>query len=134
MENEKSTTESVPLSDEAIAKAKSNANHPDLKLDITAKARQKAEKKAKKDEPKGPGVIASILEFVTKAGEKGISKESILTKLTTRFPERASEGMGKTINVQLPVRMSRERKVKIVKLDNGKFQLKVNAKKAEKAA
>ena len=134
MENEKSTTESVPLSDEAIAKAKSNANHPDLKLDITAKARQKAEKKAKKDEPKGPGVIASILEFVTKAGKKGISKESILTKLTTRFPERVSEGMSKTINVQLPVRMSRERKVKIVKLDNGKFQLKVNAKKAEKAA
>jgi hypothetical protein len=101
-------------------------------MDATAKKPAKLSGKTSKksDEKKGPGVIESILEFVTKAGEKGITKTAILKKLELRFPDRASEGMSKTINVQLPKRMSRERKIKIVKLEGGKFQLKAGKAKA----
>ncbi|MFA6335809.1 MAG: hypothetical protein WCX48_09735 [Bacteroidales bacterium] len=105
-------------------------------LEQAKKLREKKDNKKKKSagktgkpEKKGPGVIESILEFVTKAGEKGVSKKAILAKLVARFPERAVDGMSKTINVQLPKRMSRERKIKIVKLENGNFMLKLQVKK-----
>jgi hypothetical protein len=72
---------------------------------------------------KGPGVISTIFDLV-KSSKKGISKEEILSKLTELFPDREKEGMSKTISVQLPARMSKERKVKIVKSEDGKFSIK----------
>lgn len=104
----------------------------DLKKEADAKSSKKSSKKTEK---KGPGVIETIAEVVGKAGEKGVSKKAILAKLVQRFPERATEGMSKTINVQLPKRMSRERKINIVKLDNGNFLVRTKApKKTKKAA
>lgn len=104
-------------------------------LDLKKEADEKASKKSGKTEKKGPGVIETIAEVVSKAGEKGVSKKAILAKLVQRFPDRATEGMSKTINVQLPKRMSRERKINIVKLENGNFLVRTKApKKTKKAA
>jgi hypothetical protein len=70
----------------------------------------------------GPGVIATIFTLVHDAPvETGITKKDILAKLIEMFPERSSDGMEKTINVQLPKRMSKERDVKIIKTEVGGF-------------
>lgn len=76
-------------------------------------------KKAKGD--KGPGVISTIFTLIQKAPKKGVSKDEIYEKLVELFPDRAGEGMKKTINVQIPGRMSKEKKVNIVKLETGNF-------------
>ena len=78
-------------------------------------------------EKAGPGVIATIFTLVSKADSKGITKADLLTKLVEMFPERAAEGMEKTINVQLPKRMSKERGVNIVKSEVGGFYVKAEA-------
>jgi len=78
-------------------------------------------------EKAGPGVIATIFALVSKADSKGITKADLLTKLIEMFPERAAEGMEKTINVQLPKRMSKERGVNIVKSEVGGFYVKAEA-------
>lgn len=77
----------------------------------------------KSKEEKGPGVISTIFALVKESGKSGISKSQILDKLTEMFPDRATEGMEKTIGVQLPGRMSKERKVKIVKNEAGSYVL-----------
>lgn len=75
----------------------------------------------KSDKEKGPGVIATIFTLVNHADKGGISKADILAKLVEMFPEREAAGMEKTINVQLPSRMSKERGVTIKKLETGNF-------------
>lgn len=65
---------------------------------------------------KAPGVIASILEFIT--GSKGETKETIIAKLAKRFPDRNADDMAKTVNCQIggkqrPLRMEAEKKVKL---------------------
>ena len=85
------------------------------------KTKKEAEKQAKKTEPKKPGIIASILEFV-QAGP--ISKKHIMSKLTKRFPDRDAAGMSKHIVAQLPNRMSKEKGVKIVRDKDGCFSAK----------
>ena len=119
----------------AINLAKNEAKSANLEaLRAKYESAKKAYFEAKgtdKKEPKGPGVIETIFELISKSGEKGLSKKAILAKLEAKFPERAAEGMSKTINVQLPKRMSRERKIKILKLENGNFALQ--APKAKKA-
>jgi hypothetical protein len=77
----------------------------------------------KSKEPKGPGVITTILSLVTNSGKTGISKADILSKLTEMFPDHNPEGLGKTISVQLPKRLSKERNVKIEKTEKGNFIL-----------
>jgi hypothetical protein len=98
----------------AFADAKSELS--EAKLDLAKLSGKKGGK-----EKAGPGVIATIFSLVSKADDKGITKAAILEKLIAMFPERASEGMEKTINVQLPKRMSKERDVKIVKSEVGGF-------------
>ena len=88
-----------------------------------ASKKKKEGPKEAKEGPKeasetGPGVIASILEFVT-AAKKPISIDGILTKLSGRFPDRNPDAMIKTIRVQLPKRMSKEKGVNIVKSEKG---------------
>lgn len=88
-----------------------------------AKANLKKLTGGKSKEEKGPGVISTIFSLVKDSGKTGISKQAILDKLIEMFPDRAQEGMEKTIGVQLPGRMSKERKVKIVKLESGAFTI-----------
>jgi hypothetical protein len=79
-----------------------------------AEKTEKAKKEPKaKTESKGPGVIASIFEFV----QAGPVKESdIVKQLVKRFPERTEDSMTKTVKAQIgsnkqPVRMEREKNV-----------------------
>jgi len=77
----------------------------------------------KSTEPKSPGVISSIFDLIEKSGKVGVLKTEILASLVTRFPDRTSDGMQKTINVQLPSRMSKEKNVEIIKVED-KFMIK----------
>lgn len=84
-----------------------------------AKPVKEKPKKVKKEKPKkveekqgkkkGRGVIATIAQSIEDAGKKGITKEEILGILTKAFPNREPESMKKTINVQVPNRISKER-------------------------
>lgn len=108
----------------AMVKAEQEFAEAKSKLaDAKTALRKLTGSKAGKGEPKGPGVIATIFTLVSKSGKKGISKDEILGKLTEMFPDRAINGMEKTINVQLPGRMSKEKKVSIKKLETGCFVL-----------
>jgi len=71
--------------------------------------------------PKAPGVIATILACVQHGP---VSKEQILAKLQKKFPDRPVEGMAKTIQAQLPNRMSKEKGVEIVRDKDGNFYVK----------
>ena len=95
-------------------------------------AAKPAKKAAKKAEKKTPGVIASILEFISGAP---IKEKDVLKKLVKRFPKREADSMAKTIKAQIgsnkqPVRMEREQIAK----GNKSFKLvvAVNEKTKEK--
>lgn len=84
--------------------------------------KDKGEKpEASKKAPKGPGIIATIVECVEGASKKkGISKDEILKVLTKRFPEKEPDSMKSTINVQVPNRITRER-FKVEKTKDGGY-------------
>tara|TARA_R100000808_G_C2147411_1_gene155368 strand:- start:974 stop:1903 length:930 start_codon:yes stop_codon:yes gene_type:complete len=65
------------------------------------------------------GVIASIADILI-ATTKPLTKDEILNQLCKRFPDRDSQAMETTVSVQVPVRMSREKNMDIVKVDCGK--------------
>ena len=116
--DDKSTDDNSQLIADATKKIE------DLKNQLTAAKEELRKLIGKKStESKGPGVIATIFTLVRNSNETGISKADILAKLTQMFPERAAEGMEKTINVQLPSRMSKERGVVIKKLETGNFAI-----------
>ena len=72
---------------------------------------------------KGPGVIASIIEFVQAANAKlPITKSALRAKLLKRFPERGEVALGRTINCQLPSRLTSEKglTIKTKQTDDGK--------------
>jgi hypothetical protein len=87
----------------------------------TKKSAKKPVKKAAAAKPdKGPGVIASIVEFLQAASAKSaLSKEALLGKLAKRFPDRSPDCMAKTINAQVPGRLRKERELDVQKNDDG---------------
>lgn len=87
----------------------------------TTPAKEKAS--TAKKEKKGPGIIATIVACIEKAPVKGISKEAILEKLVATFPERDADSMRKTINVQVPARITKER-FPVEKLESGNYKKK----------
>lgn len=94
----------------------------ELREQIEPKPVEKTAKPAKEKKvkaSKSPGVIATIATAIEDAGENGISKEEILEKLVTAFPDREADRMKKTINVQVPTRISKE-KFK-VRVENGRY-------------
>ncbi|QEG39389.1 hypothetical protein [Roseimaritima ulvae] len=71
-----------------------------------------------KDKPKAPGVIASIIEVLTKATKtKPVTKEQLLAQLVKRFPERTPEAMTRTINCQVPSRLLSDKGIKVQSTD-----------------
>ena len=66
------------------------------------------------------GVISTIAEIIKQAGKEGITKQEILNELIKKFPDRNAESMKKTINTQVPNRISKE-KFPVKKLENGKY-------------
>ncbi len=74
--------------------------------------------KAKPNTPKGPGVIATILECIqnAKKGKDGVTFEQILATLVKKVKGREKDSMNATIKAQIgsskrPLRMEREKKV-----------------------
>lgn len=69
---------------------------------------------------KGPGVIGSIVEFLSAASEdKPITKKQIVEKLAKRFPDREAEAMAKTVNIQIPGRLKKDKSLDVRKADEG---------------
>lgn len=93
-----------------------------VKSETSTKA-DKAIKPAKVDKPakvkkvKTPGVIATIVKGIEDSGTEGITKAEILEKLVVAFPERDPAAMKKTINVQVPSRISKE-KFKVTRIED----------------
>lgn len=92
-----------------------------------AKAKKEAEKVKVEKKVKGPGVISTILEAIK--GKGPVTKEAILKVLVKKFPDRAEDAMGKTIQAQLsgkkrPLRMEREKNVKFKISDKGAYSIK----------
>lgn len=79
-----------------------------------AKVRTPGEGKARK-----PGVIAAIQELIT---AKALTKVEIVEALAKRFPDRPVDGMRRTVNIQLPGRMSKEKGITI-KVAEGKYKV-----------
>ncbi len=75
-----------------------------------AKAGTKAKPAKAAKEKSGPGVIESIIEFVTAASATNpIDKAGVLAKLVKRFPERGEDQMKTTVGIQLPSRLNKEK-------------------------
>ncbi len=82
--------------------------------------------------PNGPGVIASIEEFLKEtSADKPITKKGILKKLCKRFPDRDADSMSKTIAVQVPNRMNKDKSMGILKHEDGGYYLGKGSKKAK---
>jgi len=127
MSTETKEAKKAPVKKTPIVGSTKEAKKAPVKKAKKAAVKAPAVKTPKKvEKKKGPGVIASILEFV----QSGPIKESdILKKLSKRFPDRDKESMSKTIKAQIgsnkrPVRMEREK--------NLTFVIEVNEKKNEK--
>lgn len=71
-----------------------------------------------------PGVVATIIECLEGADKKGISKQSIHDVLVDKFPDRDAEGMMKTINTQVPGRLTRDKGLDVKRLENGNYRIK----------
>lgn len=82
-----------------------------------SKAKTSASTKPEKQGKKKPGVIATIIAFISKKNPK--TKAQILAKLTKKFPERDPEKMMKTINVQVPSRLRKDKELNVQKTDKG---------------
>lgn len=107
---------------------------PAKKKKKTGKAKKETKKKAKK--PAGPGVIQTILDYITAKGP--VTKKQILAHLVRKFPDREQEAMKKTVNVQLggqkrPSRMEREKDVTFDIDDKGKFSIATKKKAKAKS-
>lgn len=91
------------------------------KTTTTKATKGKGTKATKKTtEPKGPGVIASIIELLQAAtAKKPLSKSALLDKLVARFPDRTREAMHKTINCQVPFRLRKDKELEVHSNDEG---------------
>lgn len=104
----------------AVKQAEPEEDDEDAETAVATKPakKEKAEKVPK--EKKGPGVIASIVEFLKDASEKApLTKKDVHEKLKERFPDRAPESMWSTINIQIPNRLKVDRNVVVHKNENG---------------
>ena len=83
-------------------------------IDISPRMLEQAKEKA----AKAPGVIATIVESITR---KPLSKTEILDILVKKFPDRSPDGMWATVSIQLgPTRLGS--KFKLLR-DGDKFHI-----------
>lgn len=116
-EVEEIKTESVP---EKSAKKKEKPKKADkpTKEEKTDKPKGKKPEKAKGKS--GKGIIATIVSLLEKATKKQpITKAEIIDVLKKEFPDRDVRGMTRTVHVQVPGRISRE-KFKLGVTEDGK--------------
>jgi len=77
----------------------------------------KKEDKPAKKKNSGPGVITSIMNLVIEKGP--ITEDAIVKSLAKIFPDRNPDAMRKTVRVQLPKRMNKEKGTNISKTEKG---------------
>jgi len=118
-EVEEIKTESVPKKSAKKKEKPKKADKP-TKEEKPKKA-DKPTKEEKTDKPKGKkpekakgksgkGIIATIVSLLEKATKKQpITKAEIIDVLKKEFPDRDVRGMTRTVHVQVPGRISRER-------------------------
>jgi hypothetical protein len=93
----------------------------------TAKPEPTATKKGKAFPKKAggegqPGVIASIIEFLTAAtAKKPITKKVLVEKLLERFPDRGEVALMRTCNCQIPSRLRKERELDVQRGEEGGY-------------
>lgn len=75
------------------------------------------------------GIQETCYKAVQEAGEVGISYDGIMKKLVKKFPERDPQAMRRTLGVAVPSRMEKQMGVKIERLENGKWRIKVKKAK-----
>jgi hypothetical protein len=69
---------------------------------------------------KGPGVIESIKEFLFQASEAvPITKDEILRKLVSRFPDRPADSMMATVKQQVPHKLTVDAGFRVQKNKHG---------------
>ena len=81
---------------------------------------EKKEKTPKEKKEKKVGIIATLVACMK---AKPHSKEQLLAALVKAFPDRPAEGMGKTINIQIPGRLSKDKGLKIKTDDKGRYSI-----------
>jgi hypothetical protein len=65
-----------------------------------------------------PGVIGSIVEFLSNASkDKPLTKKALGKKLKARFEDRDEESMMKTVNVQVPNRIKKDKGLEVLSKD-----------------
>lgn len=116
-EVEEIKTESVPEKSAKKEEKPKKADKP-TKEEKTDKPKGKKPEKAKGKS--GKGIIATIVSLLEKATKKQpITKAEIIDVLKKEFPDRDVRGMTRTVHVQVPGRISRE-KFKLGVTEDGK--------------
>lgn len=84
-------------------------NNEDVKekvMQTQTETTTKPKSSKKEAAPKGPGVISTIKELLSRDG--GVTHQEAVNELTKRFPDRDAHGMSKTVRIQF----SRQKAVK----------------------
>jgi hypothetical protein len=125
-EVEEIKTESVPEKSAKKEEKPKKADKPtkEEKADKPTKEEKTDKPKGKKPEKakgkSGKGIIATIVSLLEKATKKQpITKAEIIDVLKKEFPDRDVRGMTRTVHVQVPGRISRE-KFKLGVTEDGK--------------
>jgi hypothetical protein len=116
-EVEEIKTEPVP---EKSAKKKEKPKKADKPTKEEKADKPKGKKPEKAKGKSGKGIIATIVSLLEKATKKQpITKAEIIDVLKKEFPDRDVRGMTRTVHVQVPGRISRE-KFKLGVTEDGK--------------
>lgn len=116
-EVEEIKTESVP---EKSAKKEEKPKKADKPTKEEKADKPKGKKPEKAKGKSGKGIIATIVSLLEKATKKQpITKAEIIDVLKKEFPDRDVKGMTRTVHVQVPGRISRE-KFKLGVTEDGK--------------
>lgn len=117
-EEDEEEEEDKPKKSKKSAK-KADADDEDADDSVPLK---KKDKEKKKKTVGGPGVIASIVEFLKQGtAKKPMSKDKMCEMLAERFPDRSAESMMRTINVQVPNRLKADKGLTVIKTDKGYY-------------
>lgn len=74
----------------------------------------------KKASESGPGIIESIVEFLSKGSKTNpLKKDDIVSQLAKRFPDRAETSLRSTVNQQVPTKLRKEKGHAVEKNENG---------------
>lgn len=77
------------------------------------------------------GIVATIIELLKEAGDKGITKREILNKLVMKFPDREPDSMHNTVNCQVPYRLIKNKGLNVWRGEEGRYYLLEEGKKLE---